>query len=80
MTHVNSMNEIKTAVLELQKDIWSNDTVASWKAQIRYEKLVDRFFIENENLLAPPQKKVCIHDMGYFLSLIESAIEYYIEQ
>lgn len=80
MTPIDSMLEIKTAVLDLEKYLLSKDVVVVKRAQGKYENLIDRFFQENENLLAPQQHKACIHDMGYFLSLIESAIElYYLE-
>jgi len=80
MTPIESMFEIKAAVLGLEKYLLVKDAVVVKRAQGKYEKLIERFFQENENLLAPQQHYACIHDMGYFLSLIESAIEcYYLE-
>lgn len=76
MTPTDSMFEIKAAVLDLEKYLLSKDKVVVIRAQGKYEKLIDRFFQENENLLAPQQRKACIRNMGYFLSLIESAIEH----
>jgi len=47
MIPVESIYEIKTAVLSLQKYLLSKDAVVSKRAQIRYEEWVDRFFREN---------------------------------
>ena len=77
MMPLESMLEIKADVLYLEKYLLSKDKVVVIRAQRKYEKLIHRFFKENQNLLAPQQRKPCIHDLGYFLSLIELAIEYY---
>lgn len=77
MTPLESIFQIKNAVLDLQRYLMSKDTVVSRRAQKKYEQWVDRFFRENENLLAPQQRYACVHDLGYFLNLIESAKEYY---
>jgi hypothetical protein len=77
MTPIESIYEIKSAVLDLQRYLLSKDVVVSKRAQKKYEQWVDRFFRENESFVAPQQRYACVHDLGYFLSLIESAKEYY---
>ncbi len=77
MTPIESLYEIKAGVLDLQKYLLSKDAGVSKRAQIKYEQWVDRFFRENGNCMAPQQRYACVHDLGYFLSLIELAKEYY---
>jgi hypothetical protein len=77
MTPIESIYEIKSAVIDLQKYLCSKDRVVSKRAQIRYEKWVDRFFRENKSFIKPEQRFFCLHDPVCFLSLMESAIEYY---
>ena len=81
MANLDSIFEIKAAVIDLEKYLRSKDSIVSKKAQRKYERLVGRFFEENEEYLAPQQKVGCVRDMGYFLSLLESAIDQcYFEQ
>ena len=77
MTPVESLYEIREAVLALQRYLLSKDDVVPRRAQIRYEEWVDRFFRENELFIAPQQRYACLSDLGYFLSLIEAAEAYY---
>jgi hypothetical protein len=77
MTPIESIYEIRGAVLDLQKYLHSKDAVVSRRAQIRYEQWVDRFFRENDSFLAPQQRYSCLHNLDYFMSLIDSAKEYY---
>jgi hypothetical protein len=50
MTLIESIYEIKSAVLDLQKYLCSKDKVVSKRAQIKYEQWIDRFFRENVNM------------------------------
>jgi hypothetical protein len=77
MTAIESIYEIKEAVLDLQRYLLSKVAVVSKKAQIKYEQLVDRFCRENENLVAPQLRHSCLDDLDYFLNLMESTKEYY---
>jgi hypothetical protein len=77
MTPIEAIYEIKLGVIDLQKSLFSKDVVVSRRAQIKYEQWVDRFFRENKSLVAPQQRYACLRDLRYFLSLIESAKEYY---
>jgi adenosine deaminase len=49
MTPIESIYEIQSAVLDLQRYLNSKDKVVSYRAQERYEQSVDRFFRENVN-------------------------------
>jgi len=77
MTPIESIYEIQSAVLDLQRYLSSKDKVVSYRAQERYEEWVDRFFRENVNVVEPEKRNICLHDFDYFLKLLESTIEYY---
>ena len=77
MTFIESIYEIKFAVLDLQRYLLSKDKVVSYRAQERYKQWVDRFFRENVNVVEPEKRNICLHDFDYFLKLLESTIEYY---
>ena len=79
MTPIESIYEIKSAVLALQRYLSSNEFVSK-RALTKYVELLDRFFRENENFVKPHQRKLCLHDPGYFLCLMDEAVEkYYLE-
>jgi hypothetical protein len=59
----------------------SRDAVVSHRAQEQYEKWVNRFFRENINVVDTEKQSTCLHDIDYFLSILESTAEnYYLHQ
>jgi len=81
MTPIESIYEIQSAVLDLQRYPQSKDKVVSYRARERYEQWVDRFFRENVNVVEPEKCRslriLCLHDFDCFLKLLKSTIEYY---
>jgi Mg2+ and Co2+ transporter CorA len=77
MAPIESIYEIQSAVLDLQRSLHSKDAVVSKLAQLKYEQWVDSFFRENINGIEPEKRNICLHDFDYFLKLLESTIEYY---
>jgi len=81
MTPIESIYEIQSAVLDLQRYLQSKDKVVSFRAQERYKEWVDRFFRENVNVVEPEKRRslriLCLQDVDYFLKLLESRAEYY---
>jgi hypothetical protein len=77
MTPIESIFEIKSAVLDLFRYTPSYDAVVKKKIQEKYLKLIDRFFRENESLVKPEQRYPCLQDMDYFVKLMDEAIEHY---
>lgn len=77
MTPIESIYEIKEAVIDLQKYLNSKDRIVSKRAQMRYEQWVDRFFRENRCFIKPEQRISCLDDPACFLNLMVTAIEYY---
>ena len=77
MTPIESIYEIKAAVLDLKKYLLSKDPVVSRKARLKYEQLVDLFFKGHANFIKPEQRSSCLNDFDYFMSLMEEAVEHY---
>ena len=81
MTPIESIYEIQSDVLDLQQYLQSKDKVVSFRAQIKYEEWIDRFFRENINLLKPEKRRslriLCLQGFDYFIKLLESTVEHY---
>ena len=77
MTPIESIYEIKSAVVDLQKYLCSRSRVVSKYAQTKYEPWVNRFFRENEKFVKPEQRQSCLQDWDYFLRLMDNTVELY---
>ena len=81
MTPIESIYEIQSDVLDLQQYLQSKDKVVSFRAQIKYEEWIDRFFRENINLLKPEKRRslriLCLQGFDYFIKLLESTVGHY---
>jgi len=77
MTPIESIYEIKSAVIDLQQYLCSKDRFTSKHAQIKYERWVNRFFRENEKFVKPEQHFSCLQDFDYFLRLMDNTVEQY---
>ena len=77
MTPIESIYEIKAAVLDLQKYLRFKDPIVSKKARIKYEQLVDVFFRDNKGSETTKQRQECLNDQGFFMKLMDEAVEYY---
>jgi len=81
MTPIESIYEIKAAVVHLQRYLNNKSSVVAHRAQERYEQCVDRFFRESVNVLEPEKRRMlrieCLDDSNYFLNLLDSTVEYY---
>ena len=77
MTPIESIYEIKSAVVDLEKYLCSRSRVVSKYAQTKYEPWVNRFFRENEEFVKPEQRQSCLQDLDYFLRLMDNTVEQY---
>ena len=75
MTPIESIYEIKSAVIDLQRHLNKKQPVVYQRAYERYEKLVNRFFKENKDFAKPEQKLQCLDDPVSFLKLMETIYE-----
>ena len=79
MTPIESIYEIRSDVLYLQRYLYEKKPVVYHRAYERYEKLVNRFFKENKDFVKPEQKLQCFDDPVSFMKLMDTALEYYYE-
>jgi hypothetical protein len=77
MTPIESIYEIRSDVLDLQKYLNVKRSVVYGRAYERYEKLVKRFFKENVNVVEAEKHNICLDDVDYFLKLLEETVEHY---
>jgi hypothetical protein len=77
MTPIESIYEIKSAVLDLFRYTPSYDAVVKKKVKEKYLKLIDRFFRENKSLVKSEQRYSCLQNMDYFMGLMDEAVEHY---
>jgi len=81
MTPLESIYEIKSAVMELRRYLDDKVPVVKHRAQGQYVKWVDRFFKENIGVIDPEMKIPCQQDFDYFIKLLDSTAEnYYLQQ
>jgi len=80
MTPIESIYEIRSDVLYLQRYLNNKSPVVVHRARERYEQWVDRFFRENVNYVKPEQRLQCLDDSNYFLELMNTILEYYYEE
>ena len=69
--------QMKQEALSLSNRLQSSDDAEVKAAMGEYLQLVNRFYEENEHLMAPQQYEAAKKDFEYFLRLIELAQEYH---
>ena len=77
MTSLESIYEIKAAVVNLERYLSSKDSVVSKKARIKYVQLVNVFFRGNKGSETTKHHQECLNDQDYFMSLMDETVEYY---
>lgn len=77
MTPIESIYEIRSDVLDLQKYLSGKKTIVYYRAYERYEKLVNRFFRENDHVVEAEKSSICLADIDYFLKLLEATVDDY---
>jgi len=77
MTPIESIYEIQSAALDLQRYLTGKKSAVYYRAYERYEKLVNRFFRENVNVVESEKRNTCLGDVDYFLKLLEETVEVY---
>jgi len=72
-----TMLKIMEEALDLQDRLMDSDISVVRAAEQDLEKLIDRFYHENQDVMAPGQYEAAKKDFEYFTTLIEMALEYY---
>ena len=67
---------MKQEALSIYKKLQSPDQEEVKAAMGEYLQLVDRFYEDNEHLMAPRQYEAAKTDFEYFMRLIALAVEY----
>ena len=74
---LESLREIKLKALRIEPYLSRHDERGIEKAQATYEDLVDRFYQENEDMMAPQQYEAAKKDVEYFMRLVDLAMAFY---
>ena len=77
MTKLNKILQIKKETLDIQSKLISSNIEEVKAAMKEYDQLVDWFYQENEDFMAPQQYKAAKKDLEYFIFLIELAEAYH---
>ncbi|MFA5181396.1 MAG: hypothetical protein WC405_08760 [Syntrophales bacterium] len=80
MTKLESITDLRHTVFHLclqQYDLIGDDVEALRTFQIAHEQLLNRFYEENEDLIAIQQYKAAKKDYEYFMQLVDLAYHYY---
>ena len=77
MKQIDQVTTIKGEVLILKICMYSTDIGESVVAQDEYENIVEKFFNEHDQLVAPEQLTDAKKDVDYFVTLLDSAIRFY---
>ena len=75
-----TMIEIMEEALDLQDGLENSDTSVVRAAERDLQKLVDRFYHENQDLMAPGQYEAAKKDFEYFTTLVEMALVHYMPE
>ena len=77
LSKLNVMVEIRRMALDIQVRLMDSDINVVTDAERDLEQLLEWFYNENQDAMAPQQYNAAKNDFGYFLQLIEMAIGYY---
>lgn len=77
MSILDTMKEILHAVESLEDDLRGLDKAKAEAAQEQYNELLNKFYKENQDILASQQYEAAKKDFEYFLRLLELAIAYW---
>jgi hypothetical protein len=78
LSKLNVMVEIRRMALDVQVRLMDSDINVVTDAEKDLEQLLDWFYNESQDMIAPQQYNAAKNDFGYFLQLIEMAIGYYV--
>jgi len=70
------LKDLLIAIQCLQKELTGSDAEKVKIAQKAYQELLDGFYEEHQDMMAPPQYDTAKHDPDYFLALIQLAYHY----
>jgi hypothetical protein len=76
MTKLESLQDIKDTAVRLQETLMGSDIESIRIAKEAFQQLVDRFYQENEDMIAPRQYEDAKKDFEYFMRSVDLAYHY----
>lgn len=76
MTKLKSLQDIKETAVRLQETLMGSDIETIKPAEKAFHQLVDRFYRENEDMMAPLQYEAAKKYFEYFMRLVDLAYQY----
>ena len=77
LSKLNVVMEMRRLALDIQVRLMDSDINVVSGAERDLEQLLERFYDENQDMMARQQFEAAKKDFGYFQVLIEMAIGYY---
>ena len=74
---LNTMTQIREEALNIRDRLMGSKIEVIETAEKDLERLLERFYGENKDMMAPQQYEAARKDFGYFLTLVEMAVGYY---
>jgi len=74
---LNTMTQIRQEALDIRDRLMGSDIGVITEAEKDLERLLEQFYTENKDVMAPQQYEAARKDFGYFLTLVEMAVGYY---
>lgn len=74
---LNRLSEIWQEAMDLRDRLMSSDAEVVSKAEKNVERLLEQFYDENKDMMAPQKYEAAKKEFSYFVGLIEMAIGYY---
>ncbi len=74
---LDKLIQIRQETMDIQNRLMSSDIEVVKVAKKGLERLLEQFYDENKDMMAPQQHEAAKKDFGYFLTLIEMAIGYF---
>ena len=74
---LDKLIQIRQETMDIQNRLMSSDIEVVKVAEKGLERLLEQFYDENKDMMAPQQHEAAKKDFGYFLTLIEMAIGYF---
>lgn len=74
--HVNNLQEMKLSAMQILETLKSANADDAMKAMQEYTDMVDRFYQDNEHLMAPTQYVQAKQDFEHFMRLLDLAVHH----
>jgi hypothetical protein len=77
LSSLKKMLQIRQEALDIRDRLMGSQIEVITRAEKDLERLLERFYAENKDLMPPQQYEAAKKDFGYFLTLVEMAVAYY---